>query len=70
MAGRALRFVTPVSGSILKLSFLAAVLKPWEKVNWISAVVMEKSKLKDKTLKKYLSILQNLWKSMLLRQKP
>lgn len=30
---------------------------------------MEKSQLKNKTLKKYLSILQNLKKPMLLREK-
>lgn len=67
MAGRVLRFITLVSDSISKPSFLAAVLKLWQKVKWIAVVVMEKSQLKNNTVKK--SILWKLRKPMLLGEK-
>lgn len=42
----------PHPDSVSKLCFLADDLELWEKVSWISVVAMEKSQLKNKTLRK------------------
>lgn len=68
MAERVLRFIiTFVSDSISTPSFLAAVLKLWPEVKWISVMVMEKWQPKNEMMKT--SILWKLRKSVLLADK-